>query len=105
MCGVRTPARWIYEYAENAEVTAGDGGLSWGAGRRRGAKHSCADAWRFAWRVPKLKQTVVRAGFGMNYTVGEYATFATEMAHQPPFTNEQTNQEANREQRFVGTAR
>ncbi|MBS1805098.1 MAG: TonB-dependent receptor [Acidobacteria bacterium] len=46
-----------------------------------------------AWRVPKLKQTVVRAGFGMNYTVGSYATFATTLAHQPPFTNEQTNQE------------
>ena len=48
-----------------------------------------------AWRVPKIKQTVVRAGFGMNYTVGEYATFATTMAHQPPFTDEQTNQEAS----------
>ena len=47
-----------------------------------------------AWRVPKIKQTVVRAGFGMNYTVGSYATFATTMAHQPPFANEQTNQEA-----------
>jgi hypothetical protein len=48
-----------------------------------------------AWRVPKLKQTVVRAGFGMNYTLGEYATFASQMAHQPPFTNQQTNQEAS----------
>jgi hypothetical protein len=47
-----------------------------------------------AWRVPKVKQTVLRAGFGMNYTVGQYATFATTMAHQPPFTNEQTNTEA-----------
>ncbi len=47
-----------------------------------------------AWRVPKIKQMVVRAGYGMSYTVGEYATFATAMAHQPPFTNEQTNQEA-----------
>jgi hypothetical protein len=47
-----------------------------------------------AWRVPKLKQTVVRAGFGMNYTVGQYASFATKMAHQPPFADEQTNQEA-----------
>ena len=47
-----------------------------------------------AWRVPKVKQTVVRAGFGMNYTVGEYGTFANLMAHQPPFTNEQTNKEA-----------
>jgi len=48
----------------------------------------------FAWRVPKIKQTVIRAGFGTNYTVGEYAGFATTMAHQPPFTDEQTNQEA-----------
>jgi hypothetical protein len=48
----------------------------------------------FAWRVPKIKEMVVRAGFGTNYTVGEYAGFATTMAHQPPFTNEQTNQEA-----------
>jgi hypothetical protein len=47
-----------------------------------------------AWRVPKVKQTVVRAGFGMNYTVGSYSTFATTMAHEPPFANEQTNQEA-----------
>ncbi len=47
-----------------------------------------------AWRVPKIKDTVVRAGFGTNYTVGEYAGFATTMAHQPPFTDEQTNQEA-----------
>ncbi len=76
-----------------SEVTAGTSGYpgslvsSW----RKAIRPSVA----IAWRVPKLKQTVVRAGFGMNYTVSEYATFATEMAHQPPFTNEQTNQEAN----------
>jgi trimeric autotransporter adhesin len=45
-----------------------------------------------ALRLPR--QTVVRAGFGMNYTVGQYATFATTMAHQPPFANEQSNLEA-----------
>src|SRR6202042_930368 len=45
-----------------------------------------------ALRLPK--QTVVRAGFGMNYTVGQYSSFATTMAHEPPFANEQTNQEA-----------
>jgi hypothetical protein len=49
----------------------------------------------FAWRVPKLKQTVVRGGYGMNYTVGQYATFATSMAHQPPFANQQTNVQVN----------
>jgi len=43
-----------------------------------------------ALRLPR--QTVMRAGFGMNYTVGQYATFATAMAHQPPFANEQTNE-------------
>jgi len=44
-----------------------------------------------AWRVPKIKQMVVRAGYGINYTVGEYSTFAQSMAYQPPFVNEQSN--------------
>ena len=57
----------------------------------------------FALRVPKLKQTVVRAGFGMNYTVGEYGTFANLMAHQPPFTNEQTNNEVLPNGQIAGT--
>ena len=48
----------------------------------------------FAWRVPKLKQTVIRGGYGMNFTVGQYAGFATSMAHEPPFANEQTNEAA-----------
>jgi trimeric autotransporter adhesin len=43
-----------------------------------------------ALRLPK--STVVRAGFGMNYSVGQYAVFATEMAHEPPFANEQINE-------------
>jgi hypothetical protein len=42
-----------------------------------------------ALRLPK--QTVVRAGYGINFTNSQYATFATTMAHQPPFANEQTN--------------
>jgi hypothetical protein len=45
-----------------------------------------------ALRLPK--QTVLRAGFGVNYTVGQYTTFATIMARQPPFANEQTNEVA-----------
>jgi trimeric autotransporter adhesin len=44
-----------------------------------------------AWRVPKVKQMVVRAGYGLNYAVGEYATFASNFAYQPPFVNVQTN--------------
>jgi hypothetical protein len=45
-----------------------------------------------ALRLPK--QTVLRAGFGMNYTVGQYGSFANTMALQPPFANEQTNEES-----------
>jgi hypothetical protein len=49
----------------------------------------------FALRLPK--QTVLRGSYGMNYTVGQYATFATTMARQPMvnqplFVNEQTNE-------------
>jgi len=48
-----------------------------------------------AMRLPK--QTVVRAGYGMNYTVGQYGSFASTMAlqpmvNQPSFVNEQTNE-------------
>jgi hypothetical protein len=54
--------------------------------------------WAFAPRLGVAlrlpKQTVLRAGFGMNYTVGQYAKFATTMAIQPPFANEQTNEAA-----------
>jgi hypothetical protein len=56
----------------------------------------------FALRVPKMKQMVIRGGFGMNYTVGEYGTFANLMAHQPPFTNQQTNNEVNPSNQVVG---
>jgi hypothetical protein len=45
-----------------------------------------------AWRLQH--QTVVRAGYGMNYTVSQYASFASAMAYQPPFANEQTNEAA-----------
>jgi hypothetical protein len=49
----------------------------------------------FALRLPK--QTVLRAGYGVNYTVSQYATFATIMTRQPivtqpSFVNEQTNE-------------
>jgi trimeric autotransporter adhesin len=45
-----------------------------------------------AWRLPK--QTVVRAGYGMNYTTSAYASFANIMALQSPFANLQTNEAA-----------
>jgi trimeric autotransporter adhesin len=78
-------------FATQTEVLAGQGGLP--EGLVHPFRTGFAPRVGIAWRPPKLKQTVVRAGFGMNYTVGSYATFATTMTHQPPFTNEQTNQE------------
>jgi len=47
-----------------------------------------------ALRLPK--QTVLRGGYGMNYTVGQYGSFASTMALQPmalqpSFVNEQSN--------------
>jgi len=48
-----------------------------------------------ALRLPK--QTVLRAGYGMNFTVGQYGSFASTMARQPmvsqpSFVNEQSNE-------------
>lgn len=78
-------------FTSQAEVQSGQNGLP--ASLVDPYRKAFAPRVGIAWRVPKLKQTVVRAGFGMNYTVGSYGTFATTMAHQPPFANEQTNQE------------
>jgi hypothetical protein len=46
-----------------------------------------------AWQ-PKFtftKQTVVRAGYGINYNTGQYASFAQKLAFQQPFAVTQTN--------------
>ncbi len=78
-------------FTTQTEVLSGQGGLP--ASLVYPFHKAFAPRVGIALRVPKLKQTVVRAGFGINYTVGSYATFATTMAHQPPYANEQTNQE------------
>jgi hypothetical protein len=79
------------EFTTETEVTAGSSGLP------NSLIYPFRTAFRpsvaLAWRVPKIKSTVLRAGYGMNYSVGEYGAFANAMAHQPPFTNLQTNQE------------
>jgi hypothetical protein len=48
-----------------------------------------APRFGLALRLPK--QTVIRGGYGLNYTNSQYSTFASTMAYQPPFANEQTN--------------
>ncbi len=52
-----------------------------------------------AWRVPKIKSTTVRAGYSMNYVIGQYQGFANQMArqpmpNQPSFNDQQTNEES-----------
>jgi hypothetical protein len=59
-----------------------------------------AFAPRFGMALRLPRQTVLRAGYGINYTVGQYSTFATSMARQPiandpDFVNEQTNEAAS----------
>jgi trimeric autotransporter adhesin len=47
----------------------------------------------FAWRA--FKDTVVRGGYGINYTVGQYGNFVQNLAYQPPFANVQNNVTSN----------
>ena len=42
-----------------------------------------------AWRP--LKQTVIRAGYGINYNLAQYVTLAQDFAFQPPFAIASTN--------------
>ena len=42
--------------------------------------------------VRAMKDTVVRAGYGINYAVGQYAKFIQEFAFQPPYADVQTNE-------------
>jgi trimeric autotransporter adhesin len=51
-----------------------------------------------AWRVPKIKSTTMRIGYGMNYMINQYQSFVNRMTHQPMqdaegnyIVNEQTN--------------
>jgi hypothetical protein len=39
-----------------------------------------------------MKDTVVRAGYGINYAVGQYAKFIQDFAFQPPYADVQTNE-------------
>jgi hypothetical protein len=84
-------------FTSETEVQAGSGGLPQGLVYPE--RTAFAPRFGLAFRAPK--QTVLRAGYGMNYTVGQYGAFANTMARQPmknpqangqPFVNEQTNE-------------
>ncbi len=44
-----------------------------------------------AWRPKFVKNTVVRAGYGINFNTGQYGTFANSLSYQQPFANTQNN--------------
>ncbi|MDR3723149.1 MAG: TonB-dependent receptor [Terracidiphilus sp.] len=90
-------------FTSQSEVQAGQAGASSGKlpdGLVFPFRKAFAPRVGFAWRVPWIPQTVLRGGYGMNFTVGQYGSFASSMAHQPMpnapnFVNEQTNEETN----------
>ena len=47
---------------------------------------------RIGFAANVLHNTVVRGGYGVNYSVGNYGTFVRDFAFQPPFADVQTNE-------------
>jgi hypothetical protein len=45
----------------------------------------------FAYNVPRLKQTVLRGGYGLNFNTSQYQTFARALSYQQPFAMTQNN--------------
>jgi trimeric autotransporter adhesin len=52
-------------------------------------RNNCAPRVGMAWKA--AKNTVVRAGYGINYNTAAYQNIVQNMAFQPPFSNTQTN--------------
>jgi len=44
-----------------------------------------------AWRPKWTKNTVIRAGYGINFNTGQYSSFANSLAYQQPFAVTQNN--------------
>jgi trimeric autotransporter adhesin len=55
----------------------------------RPSKNDWAPRIGLAWKP--MKDTVVRAGYGINYNLSQYSTFVRDFAFQPPFAITQTN--------------
>ena len=44
-----------------------------------------------AWSPKFVKNTVVRAGYGLNFNIGQYSNFANSLSYQQPFATSQNN--------------
>ena len=75
-----------------APVTAGQSGPFTGPfpkGLIDPDRNNFAPRIGIAWKP--FSKTVVRAGYGVNYNLGQYALMATQLGFQPPFAVTQTN--------------
>src|SRR5262249_41869004 len=80
------------EFAGAAPVLPGENGAFQGSypdSLVRPDRNNFAPRLGVAWRP--AKQTVVRAGYGVNYNLAQYGTFIQNFAFQPPFAITSTN--------------
>ena len=72
-----------------------DGALNCGVGPDSSLIHPDRTMWSprigIAWHPKKLKETVIRAGYGINYNTAQFATFAKLLSYQAPFATVQNN--------------
>jgi hypothetical protein len=54
-------------------------------------KNDFSPRFGIAWRPKFVKNTVVRAGYGINYNTTQFSRFARNLSDQPPFAVTQTN--------------
>jgi hypothetical protein len=83
------------DYSEVALVTPGEvgpiSGLRYPRSLVNGDHALYSPRFGVAWRPSFVKETVVRAGYGINYNTTQYNRFATELSDEPPFAVTQTN--------------
>jgi hypothetical protein len=70
--------------------TAGYYNGHYGSGLLNPDRNNFAPRVGIAWK-PGGNKTVVRAGYGINYNLGQYATIVQSLAAQPPFAVTETN--------------
>ena len=81
------------DFSAVAPVQPGETGTITGkqypAGLVHPDKNNFAPRVGLAWKP--WQKTVVRAGYGVNYNIGQYGQMATQLGFQPPFAEAQTN--------------
>jgi hypothetical protein len=83
------------DYSQVALVTPGEvgpiSGIHYPRSLVNGDHALYSPRFGVAWRPGFVKDTVVRAGYGINYNTTQYSRFATDLSDEPPFAVTQTN--------------